>query len=192
MRVPWRTDLQAPDQKNVPILKVRLMQTSIESRSTRNPVLGLCGWLVLCFIAAAVGGLASANAGDFYSQLVRPNWAPPAWLFAPVWTTLYAKMAVAAWLVWKDKGWRGASTSLTVFVVQLAANALWTWIFFVWHLGAAAFAEILLLWLLIAATALMFRRIHKLAGALLLPYLLWVSFASALTYAMWQGNPHIL
>lgn len=192
MRVPWRTDRQAPHQKNVPILRVRLMQTKIENRATSSPILGLCGWLALCFVAAAIGGLASANAGDFYSQLVRPNWAPPAWLFAPVWTLLYALMAVAAWLVWKDKGWRQASTALALFVVQLAANALWTWIFFVWHLGAAAFAEILLLWLLIAATAVVFWRIHKLAGALLLPYLLWVSLASGLSYATWQGNPQIL
>jgi tryptophan-rich sensory protein len=136
--------------------------------------------------------LASANAGDFYSQLGRPVWAPPGWLFGPVWTVLYAMMAAAAWLVWKDKGWRGASTALALFVAQLAANALWTWIFFVWHMGAAAFVEIVLLWVLIAGTALVFWRTRKLAGALLLPYLLWVSFASVLSYAMWQGNPQIL
>lgn len=168
------------------------MQNAIEERSPRNPILGLCGWLLLCFIAAAVGGLASANAGNFYGQLVRPSWGPPAWLFGPVWSVLYAMMAVSAWLVWKDRGWRGARAALTLFVVQLVANALWTWIFFVWHMGAAAFVEIVLLWVLIACTALVFWRTRKLAGALLLPYLLWVSFASALSYAMWQGNPQIL
>ena len=168
------------------------MKSILKNRLAANPILGLVGWLVLCFSAAAVGGLASANAGDFYSQLVRPVWAPPAWLFGPVWTVLYAMMAVAAWLVWKDKGWRGARTALALFVVQLAANALWTWIFFVWHMGAVAFAEIVLLWVLIACTALVFWRIRKLAGVLLLPYLLWVSFASVLSYAMWQGNPQIL
>lgn len=163
-----------------------------KSQASRNPTLGLVGWLVLCFSAAAIGGLASANAGDFYTQLTRPGWAPPAWLFGPVWTLLYAIMAVAAWLVWKTQGWRNARSALSLFVVQLAANALWTWLFFVWHLGAMAFAEILLLLLLIATTAVLFRRISTLAGALLLPYLAWVSFASALSYAMWQGNPKIL
>ena len=157
-----------------------------------KPILGLVGWLALCFAAAAAGGLASANAGNFYSQLIRPGWAPPGWLFGPVWTLLYAMMAVAAWLVWKDKGWHEARTALGLFVVQLAANALWTWIFFVWHLGAAAFAEIVVLWVLIACTVAAFWRVRPLAGALLLPYLVWVSFASVLCFAMWQGNPQIL
>lgn len=163
-----------------------------DSHRTTSPLVGFIGWLAICFIAAAIGGLASANAGEFYSQLIRPSWAPPGWLFAPVWTMLYAMMAVAAWIVWQEKSWRRGRTALSLFLVQLAANALWTWIFFVWHLGAVAFVEILLLWLLIAATAAMFWRIHKLAGALLLPYLAWVSFASALSYATWQLNPQIL
>nr|WP_295787063.1 TspO/MBR family protein [Rhodoferax sp.] len=163
-----------------------------DNRRMASPLVGFVGWLAICFVAAAIGGLASANAGDFYNQLTRPNWAPPAWLFAPVWTMLYVMMAVAAWIVWRDKGWHKGRTALSLFLVQLAANALWTWIFFVWHLGAAAFAEIALLWLLIAATVVVFWRIHKLAGALLLPYLAWVSFATALSYAMWQRNPQIL
>nr|WP_295777807.1 TspO/MBR family protein [Rhodoferax sp.] len=163
-----------------------------DNRRMASPLVGFVGWLAICFVAAAIGGLASANAGDFYNQLTRPNWAPPAWLFAPVWTMLYVMMAVAAWIVWQDKGWHKGRTALSLFLVQLAANALWTWIFFVWHLGAAAFAEIALLWLLIAATVVVFWRIHKLAGALLLPYLAWVSFATALSYAMWQRNPQIL
>jgi benzodiazapine receptor len=168
------------------------MQSTTLKRPTVSPILGLVGWLVLCFIAAAAGGLASANAGDFYNHLVQPRWAPPAWLFGPVWTLLYAMMAVAAWLVWKEQGWGKAKVALSVFVVQLIANALWTWLFFVWHMGAVAFGEILLLWLLIAYTAWAFRRIRGLAGALLLPYLLWVSFATVLCFAMWQGNPQIL
>ncbi len=168
------------------------MPTSTTSRAPTHPFLGLAGWLVLCFAAASIGGLASANAGEFYSQLNRPSWAPPSWLFAPVWTLLYAIMAVSAWMVWTERGWTKARIPLRLFVVQLAANALWTWLFFEWHLGAAAFAEIVVLWLLIAATALVFWRIHKLAGALLLPYLAWVSFAAALNFALWQGNPQIL
>ena len=157
-----------------------------------NPIRGLLGWLTLCFVAAAIGGLASANAGNFYNQLVQPSWAPPAWLFGPVWSVLYAMMGVAAWLVWKEQGWQKARMALSVFVVQLAANALWTWLFFVWHVGAVAFAEIALLWVLIAYTVWAFWRVSRLAGALLLPYLVWVSFASALCFAMWRSNPQIL
>ena len=168
------------------------MPISNPKRTSIHPLLGLAGWLALCFAAAAIGAFASANAGDFYKQLTRPSWAPPAWLFGPVWTLLYAMMAVSAWLVWKQRGWANGAVALRLFVVQLAANALWTWIFFVWHLGAAAFAEIAVLWVLIAWTTLTFWRIHKLAGALLLPYLIWVSFAAALNFALWQGNPQIL
>ncbi len=153
---------------------------------------GLVYWLLLCFAAAALGGLASANAGDFYNQLIRPAWAPPAWLFGPVWTLLYIMMGVAAWMVWADRGWQRGGNTLRLFIVQLGANALWTWIFFVWHMGAMAMAEILLLWALIVWTIMSFWRVRKVAGALLIPYLLWVSFASVLTYFMWQGNPQIL
>jgi tryptophan-rich sensory protein len=153
---------------------------------------GLAGWLLGSFAAAAAGGVASANAGDFYQQLVRPGWAPPPWLFGPVWSVLYLLMGIAAWLVWRERGFRGARAALTLFIVQLAANALWTWLFFAWRLGALAFGEILLLWVLIAATIAAFWRVRPLAGALLLPYLLWVTFAAALTFAVWRMNPALL
>ena len=168
-----------------------MTSTSVIQQPTQR-VLGLFYWLVLCFCAAALGALASANAGDFYGQLIRPTWAPPAWLFGPVWTILYAMMAVAAWLVWVEKGWDHAGGALRLFILQLGANALWSWIFFAWHMGAIAFAEIVLLWGLIAWTLVSFWRIRKLSGVLLVPYLLWVSFATVLSFSMWQGNPQIL
>jgi benzodiazapine receptor len=168
------------------------MPTSTPSRAPTHPFIGLAGWLLLCFAAAALGGLATANAPEFYKQLIRPTWAPPAWLFGPVWSLLYATMAVSAWLVWTQRGWAQAKLPLSLFVVQLAANALWSWLFFAGQLGAVAFAEIVLLWLLIASTAFLFWRIHRMAALLLLPYLLWVSFAAALNFAMWQGNPGLL
>ena len=155
-------------------------------------ILGLLGWLILCFAAAAIGAVASANAGSFYVQLTRPDWAPPPWLFAPVWTLLYTLMAVAAWLVWRAAGFKEARVALTLFVVQLAANALWTWIFFGWRQGGLAFAEIVLLLGLIIATAVSFRRHSALAAALLLPYLAWVLFATALTLSTWRLNPDLL
>jgi tryptophan-rich sensory protein len=106
-----------------------------------------------------------------------------------VWTVLYALMGVAAWRVWRKAGF---GTALYLFLAQLALNALWSWLFFAWRLGAAAFAEVVVLWVLIAATLAAFLRIDRLAGALLVPYLLWVSFACALTYAVWRANPQVL
>jgi len=155
-------------------------------------VLGLLGWLVVTTAAAAIGGVASANAGAFYQQLIRPGWAPPAWLFAPVWSVLYLFMGIAAWLVWRVGGFRGARTALALFLVQLAANALWSWLFFAWQQGALASAEILLLWALILGTVVAFWRVRPLAGALLLPYLAWVTLASALAFTTWRLNPALL
>ena len=160
--------------------------------STSRQALGLLGWLLVAFAAAAVGGLASASAGDFYRDLVRPSWAPPGWLFSPVWSVLYALMGIAAWLVWRARGFAGARSALLFFIIQLAANALWTWLFFVWRQGGLAFAEILLLWALIFATFVLFWHFSRFAAVLLLPYLAWVSFASALTLATWRLNPELL
>lgn len=158
----------------------------------RKDIPGLLAWLALCFIAAAIGGAASIQAGPFYMQLLRPEWAPPPGVFGPVWSVLYALMGIAAWLVWRVGGFRAARTALLLFLIQLAINALWSWLFFGWHRGALAFADILLLWALIAATVFTFWRVRPLAGALLLPYWLWVSFATALNYAVWQLNPQSL
>jgi benzodiazapine receptor len=160
--------------------------------TNRRDLIGLAAGLALSFAAAGLGGVAAADAGGFYASLSRPAWAPPSWLFAPVWTLLYASMAVAAWLVWRERGWAQARGALTLFVVQLAANALWTWLFFAWRAGAAAFAEVAVLWVLIACTILAFWRVRALAGILLLPYLAWVGFAAALTWAVWQRNPQLL
>lgn len=162
------------------------------SLSTLVQYLGLFGWLLVTFSAAAVGGFASASAGNFYLELVRPAWAPPGWLFGPVWLVLYFLMGVSAWLVWRARGFLGARSALILFIAQLVANALWTWLFFVWHQGWLAFAEILLLWALIVATITLFWRISKVSAVLLLPYLAWVSFASVLTLYIWQFNPGLL
>lgn len=158
-------------------------------------ILGLIAWLAVAFTAAAVGGAASINAGSFYAELTRPAWAPPAWLFGPVWTLLYALMGIAAWLVWRERGLWGAPAAYTayaLFLAQLAANALWSWLFFVWKQGAWAFVEVLLLWGLIVLTIRAFRQIRPLAGILLWPYLAWVTFAAGLTWAVWRANPALL
>lgn len=154
--------------------------------------LGLLGWLLASFATAAIGAVASVNAGTFYGELVRPPWAPPGWLFGPVWSVLYFMMGVSAWLVWRRRGFRGAGGALLLFAVQLAANALWSWLFFAWRQGGFAFAEVLLLWCLIAATVISFRRVSAVAAGLLVPYLAWVTFASALTFSVWRLNPGLL
>lgn len=160
--------------------------------SRSRQIVGLAGWLLLCFAAAAAGAFASRDAGAFYGQLLRPVWAPPAWLFAPVWTVLYALMGISAWLVWRGPRTAGVRASLGLFVAQLIANALWTWIFFVWKEGAMAFAEIVLLWFLIGANVILFWRLNVRAAVLLLPYWIWVTFATALTWSTWQMNPGVL
>ena len=160
--------------------------------SKNKQFIGLVAWLSVSFIAAAIGSAASIQAASFYTELVQPGWAPPPDIFGPVWTALYALMGVAAWLVWRVGGLRAAGTALSLFLAQLVVNALWSWLFFGWHRGALAFADIVLLWVLVVTTLIAFWRIRPLAGALLIPYLLWVSFATALNYSVWQLNPQIL
>ena len=149
---------------------------------------GLIGWLVACLAASGIGALATRNARAFYAGLAKPAWAPPGWLFGPVWTTLYLLMGVAAWLVWRTAGWSGASGALSLFVGQLVCNAAWSWFFFAWRRGALAFGGVVLLLGLIIATMVAFAQVERLAALLLLPYLAWVTFATALTYAVWRGN----
>jgi len=163
-----------------------------EKRDFQTDLAGLVGWVILCFLAAATGGAASANAGGFYGELMRPSWAPPGWVFGPVWTVLYAMMAVSAWLVWRQHRFRGAPAALSLFVVQLGANALWTWIFFVWRMGFFAFAEILVLLVLIITVTEAFRRKNRLAALLLVPYIAWTAFATVLSFTVWKLNPALL
>jgi tryptophan-rich sensory protein len=162
----------------------------MKSRSLLSQVVGLLGWLLAAFAAGAIGAVASVDAASFYGQLSKPPWAPPASVFGPVWSVLYALMGISAWLVWRSPGPRAAALSL--FVAQLAANALWSWMFFAWHRGALAAVEVLVLLALIVATAVAFWRVNRLAALLLMPYLFWVSFASVLTWTLWRSNPGLL
>ena len=149
---------------------------------------GLIVWLLITLAAGALGALATRDARAFYGGLVKPAWAPPGWLFGPVWTTLYVMMGVAAWLVWRNAGWAGATGALSLFVAQLVCNAAWSWFFFAWRRGALAFADIVILLILIVATLIAFGRVHRLAAVLLVPYLAWVTFATVLTHAVWRAN----
>lgn len=148
--------------------------------------------LVLTAAAALAGGAGSADSADFYQQLAKPAWAPPASVFGPVWTVLYLFMAIAAWLVVRESGWLGARPALSLYLVQLGLNALWTWLFFRWKLGGAALVEILILWTILLVTVRVFWRARPLAGVLLVPYVAWVTFAAALTFAVWRRNSTLL
>lgn len=159
--------------------------------TVRRSILGLVVCFAVAFAAAAIGSVASIHAAGFYQELSRPSWAPPAGVFGPVWTVLYGCMAVASWLVWRETR-PGRWTALAVYGVQLAVNALWSWLFFAWHQGRWAFVEVVVLWALILITLVVFWRIRKLAALLLVPYLAWVSFAACLTFAVWRMNPERL
>lgn len=162
------------------------------SFSKQKQISGLILWLVLCYAVSALGAVASVQAKDFYAQLIQPEWAPPGWLFAPVWTLLYGMMAISAWLVWRKGGFVLQGTKLYLFLFQLVLNGWWSWLFFAWYQGRFAFIDICILWVSILLTMILFWRVQPLAGWLLLPYLLWVSFATCLNYAIWQLNPIIL
>ncbi len=147
--------------------------------------------LVVTFAAAAIGSAATIpNLEPWYASLTKPSWNPPNFVFGPVWSTLYTLMAIAAWLVWRRGGPDGANVRVPLawFLLQLALNALWSWLFFGWHRVGLAFVEVLMLWLAILATILSFRRVSSLAAILLVPYLLWVTFASTLNGAIARLN----
>lgn len=126
--------------------------------------------------------------GEWYASLKKPSWNPPGWIFGPVWSALYTMMGIAAWLVWKSGGWAAQRRPLILFLVQLILNAIWTPLFFGLHQPGIAFAEILILWLGIAATLKAFRPVNTVAAWLLVPYLIWVSFASVLNGTLWRLN----
>ena len=147
--------------------------------------LTLC--IVVCLGAGWFGSLLTRPAlMTWYEGLSRPNWTPPNWLFAPVWTILYMAMGVAAWLVWRRSGLTAAPMQL--FLLQLLLNVAWSAVFFRFRSPGWAFVEIVTLWCAILLTAIGFGRTAPLAGWLMIPYLLWVSYAAALNFAIWRLN----
>ena len=152
--------------------------------SRMRQALGLIGWIAVCLAAAVIGAQVTDPA--WYASLEQPDWAPPSWLFGPVWTVLYLFMSIAAWLVWKFRGFKRAPVALGLFLVQLVFNAAWSWLFFGLRRPGLAFAEIVLLWVLVLATLAAFGNVRRLAAWLLLPYLIWVTFAAMLNFSLWQ------
>ncbi len=146
-------------------------------------------WLALCFGVAGVSSAWTASEiPNWYRTLVRPAFAPPNWVFAPVWTALYALMAIAAWLVSLTPPSPQRTAALVLFLAQLALNFAWSWIFFHQHAIGCALVEVLGLWVTIGITALLFAPMSPTAAWLMVPYLAWVSFASALNWGFWRLN----
>lgn len=147
----------------------------------------LAAFLILCLGIMAIGGaITSTTVGTWYQMLAKPAFTPPDWVFGPTWTALYIMMAIAGWLVWRRVGLRDPALSL--FFVQLALNLTWSALFFGMTWIGLAFIEILILWIIIAATMRAFWRINKTAALLFVPYLLWVGYAAALNGAIWALN----
>jgi benzodiazapine receptor len=146
--------------------------------------------IVACQCAGLIGSVFTTPAiPTWYAALEKPFFTPPNWLFAPAWITLYVLMAVAAFLVWrKGLGEEGVRCALIVFLVQLVLNALWSVVFFGLHSPLWGMVVILALWIAILVTIIKFFRLSVAAGSLMLPYILWVSFASALNIAVWVLN----
>lgn len=151
--------------------------------------IGLVIFIIIPVGAGGLGAIATTpEIEGWYRTIEKPSWNPPDWVFGPVWTTLYVMMGIAAWIVWKPHGIKDCAKSLTLFGVQLVLNIAWSWIFFGMHKPGLAFAEIIVLWFAIAATTVAFFKASKMAGSLMLPYLVWVAFASGLNFAIWQLN----
>lgn len=146
--------------------------------------------IALPLVVGGLSGFATAKGvSSWYPTLTKPFFNPPAWVFGPAWTLLYIMMGIAAFLVWREGlATDGVKIALTVFVVQLALNGLWSILFFGMHAPGWALLEIIVLWLAILATLVLFWRVVPTAGMLLLPYLAWVSFASVLNASLWWLN----
>jgi len=153
------------------------------ARTTAASLAALAGFVLLTFLAPLAG--AWMPPGEWYRSLNKPSWTPPPWVFGPAWTFLYLSMAVAAWGVWRRAGW---SSPLHWWLAQLVLNAVWTPLFFGLRQPGLAFAEIALLWLAVAISTAKFFPVVRWAGALMVPYLLWVTFAAALNFALWRMN----
>ena len=147
----------------------------------------LFGFVLLSFLPSVTG--IAFPPGAWYATLDKPPWTPPSWLFGPVWTALYMAMGLAAWGVWRAGSGRPRRQALAAFGVQLALNALWTPVFFGLHRPGSALLVIGLLLVAIAVTIVLFGRIRRWAAALLVPYLAWVAFATALNASIWLRNP---
>lgn len=163
---------------------------SAESGRRPQAVAGLAVWLLVTFGVSAIGGAVTYPAiGSWYSELEKPPFNPPNWVFGPVWSLLYALMAVAVWRATHLTTGKHRAIAARVYLAQLGANLLWSIVFFGLHSPVGGLVVIVLLWFLIAWTIRVFAQIDGLAAWLLSPYLAWVSFATLLNAAIVSLNP---
>ncbi len=155
-------------------------------RNRSFDVLGLAFSIVLTFGVATFA--AQFEPGDWYVHLAKPAWTPPGWLFGPVWGMLYLAMSISAWLVWRQRHAARVSLPLGIYFTQLAINGTWSWLFFGQQWINLALVNLIVLVILVAVTVAMFQRVRKAAGLMLIPYLLWISFATALNFQIWRVN----
>lgn len=156
-----------------------------------NKITRILSVVVTCLVIGYFSGIVTRSAiTDWYPTLVKPSFNPPNWIFAPVWSLLYVMMGVAAGLVWNRLEFEkeAVKKALIFFAIQLALNALWSYLFFGLHNPMLAGLEIIVLWLMIYETYVQFGKINKIAGYLFLPYLAWVSFAAVLNASIWWLN----
>ncbi len=162
------------------------IMNDIATPGTKRQLAGLVGWLAMTFCASATAVFVTTD--GWYAELAKPTWNPPAWIFGPVWTALYVMMAVAAWLVWKNGGWKQQRGPLSLYLLQWVLNALWTPVFFGMQRPGLAFAAILILLAAVFTTMAAFWKAHRIAGLLLVPYALWTTFAAVLNFTIWRLN----
>jgi len=159
-------------------------------KNTFKSVAGFIFWLGICYFTAWIGAQVSPGIASsvWYDSIQKPDWNPPAWVFGPVWTILYTMMGVAVWLVWKNYRFTKGKAALSAFLIQLFLNGLWSHIFFGLQEPGWAFLEIILLLTAIIITTILFFEKNRVAGWLMIPYILWVSFATVLNGAIWWLN----
>ena len=169
-----------------------MMEPSVSDGDTRRytglkGLTGLIASLIVVAVVAAFGGQFTPD--SWYQEIGKPSWTPPGWIFGPVWTFLYASMGVAAWLVWLERDKRISTPALGAYILQLLLNGVWSWVFFGLHLIGLALVDLILMWIFIVVTTILFWKVRTAAGILLLPYLAWVTFAGILNYTIWTMNP---
>lgn len=156
-----------------------------------NNIIKLVTSIIICLFAGFIGSIfTSPSIPTWYATLIKPSFNPPDWIFAPVWTALFALMGISLYLVW-NKGLQDKKVkiSLSLFGLQLVLNVLWSFLFFGLHSPFYAFLEIIILWIAIVLTILNFFKVSRTAGLLLLPYIFWISFAAILNFSIWRLNP---
>lgn len=155
-------------------------------RDRTKDLLGLAFWLLLTFGVAYLSS--QFEPGEWYKTISKPSWTPPGWVFGPVWSLLYLSMGISAWLVWRKRASGAVKLPLSIYLVQLIVNGLWFWFFFGRQMIGAALIDLLILVFVVSINLVLFLRVDRKAGVLLVPYLLWISFAAVLNFQIWRLN----